>query len=130
MIPTCVNVYNGHFIFESIFSSMLIQLQRLALLSAAAEGCASVRASDLPDSASDPVMRLRVMGNFSVSSEDGDDEDGFINEAWAVSLRTDTSVNISGQGPILSSKVAKRPRNPSNGDSSEQIVLFDPNSLS
>ena len=47
----------------------------------AAEGCATIRASDLPDSASDPVKRLRVMGDFSISSEDGDDADTYVNEA-------------------------------------------------
>ena len=45
------------------------------LLSSAAEACAIVRASDLPVSAVEPVMQLRMMGNFSISSSEDDAEE-------------------------------------------------------
>ena len=57
-------------------SCSLLTFQRLALLSSAAEGCSTIHAADLPNSASEPVLQLRVMGDFSISSGPSDDEDG------------------------------------------------------
>ena len=130
MIPTSINVYNGHFIFESNFASMLIhncsdlpccQRQRkvvhpfvhpicLIRLRIPSCGCASWVTSL-------SAVKMAMMRMVSLMRHEH-------------YLRTDTSVNISRQGPILSSKVAKRPRNPSNRDSSEQSALLNPNCLS
>jgi hypothetical protein len=68
----CSEINYGNF-FRT--SQMLTLLQRLVLLSSAAEACAIVRASDLPVSAVEPVMQLRVMGNFSISSSEDDAEE-------------------------------------------------------
>jgi hypothetical protein len=45
------------------------------LLAGAAERCKTVRALDLPPSASEPAVQLRVLGDFSITSDDGDDQD-------------------------------------------------------
>jgi hypothetical protein len=53
----------------------LILFQRLLLLAGAAERCKTVRVLDVPPSASEPVVQLRVLGDFSITSDDGDDQD-------------------------------------------------------
>ena len=69
----CFEIIHSNLV--STASSILMSLQRLVLLSVAARACTTIRASDLPVSALEPVMQLRVMGDFSISSEDGDEED-------------------------------------------------------
>lgn len=58
-----------------LFGYLLIPCQRLVLLAEAAERCKSLRAWDLPPSASDAVVQLRVMGDYSITSEDDDGVD-------------------------------------------------------
>jgi hypothetical protein len=55
----------------------LILIQRLTLLAEAADRCSTIPATDLPPSASEPVVQLRFMGDFSITSEDCADDNDF-----------------------------------------------------
>ena len=92
----------------------LTSFQRLLLLAAAADRCKAMRAFDLPPSASEPVVQLRVMGDFSITSEDDNlDDQGEENEAcWFHFMHNMCWLTRLVQAAFLTSKTAKRPRKP------------------
>lgn len=75
-----------------------------------------MRALDLPPSASEAVVQLRVMGDYSITSEDGDEDDSADNEACLIFL-LEIQDNLRWltrelqSELLLKSKTAKRPRN-------------------